>query len=151
MRLRSLGLFLTAVVFIPFCVLAASAVRPGNKVRDGGTLVRRLENDINTLNYILQTTQYERWVLSCLYDPLIDLDANLQPVPGTAARWEVSPDHLIYTLHLDRRSTFSDGTPVLASDVVFTHGSCRLFKTTRRYGPFPTAILPNAVLKSPFA
>src|SRR6266508_6385613 len=91
MRLRSLGLFLTAVVFIPFCVLAASAVRPGNKVRDGGTLVRRLENDINTLNYILQTTQYERWVLSCLYDPLIDLDANLQPVPATAARWAVSP------------------------------------------------------------
>ncbi len=87
---------------------------------DGGTLIRRLEANVDTLNYLLQTTDYERNVLAYLYDPLIDLDENLRPIPGTADRWEVSPDGRTYTLHLDRRATFSDGTRVKASDVVFT-------------------------------
>lgn len=84
------------------------------------TLTRRLETDAATLNYLLQTSDYERWVLQYLYDPLIDLDQNLQPIPGTAKSWDVSKDGKVYTLHLDPDTTFSDGTPVLASDVVFT-------------------------------
>jgi peptide/nickel transport system substrate-binding protein len=92
----------------------AAAARPSS------TLTRRLETDAATLNYLLQTTDYERWVLQYLYDPLIDLDQNLQPIPGTARTWDISSDGKVYTLHLDPASTFSDGTPVLASDVVFT-------------------------------
>src|SRR6266567_8634735 len=104
MRLRPSGLLLAASITALFN-LPLPAATP-EKPRDGGTVVRRLESDVDTLNYVLQTTQYERWVLSYLYDPLIDLDAGLQPIPGTAARWEISPDHLVYTLHIDPRSTF---------------------------------------------
>ena len=83
-------------------------------------LTRRLESDVNTLNYVLQTTDYERNVLACLYDPLVDLDQDLRPIPGLAEKWEVSSDGRVYTFHLNPRATFSDRTPVLASDVIFT-------------------------------
>ena len=86
----------------------------------GGRLERRLENDVKTLDYILQTEEEEKQVLAYLYDPLIALDRTLNPIPGIATRWDVSADGRTYTLHLDPRATFSDGTPVKASDVVFT-------------------------------
>lgn len=87
---------------------------------DGGRLVRRLEGNVKTLNYLLQQTEDERQVLALLYDPLIDLDQNLTPIPGVAARWEVLDSGKTYVLHLDPRANFSDGSPVRASDVVFT-------------------------------
>ncbi|MDQ3282855.1 MAG: ABC transporter substrate-binding protein [Acidobacteriota bacterium] len=88
--------------------------------QDGGRIVRRLESDPTSLNYVLHTTEDERQVLDLLYEPLIDFDQNLNPVPGTAAKWEVQDAGKTYILHLDPRATFSDKTPVLASDVVFT-------------------------------
>ena len=84
------------------------------------TLTRRLEADVSTLNWVLQTTDYERWVLSYLYDPLLNVDEDLEPAPGTAKAWEISADGLTYTFHLDPQSTFSDHTPVRATDVLFT-------------------------------
>lgn len=83
-------------------------------------VIRRLDADVKTLNYLLQTTEEERQVLAYLYDPLLGLDQNLEPVPGIAARWEISDAGRVYTLHLDPRATFSDGTPVTANDVRFT-------------------------------
>jgi peptide/nickel transport system substrate-binding protein len=82
--------------------------------------VRRLEGDVKTLNYLLQQTEDERQVLSLIYDPLIDLDQNLTPIPGVAARWEVLDGGKTYVLHLDPRANFSDGTPLRANDVIFT-------------------------------
>jgi len=52
--------------------------------------------------------------------PLIALDQNLEPAPGIVARWEIGDGGRTYTLHLDPRATFSDGTPVTANDVRFT-------------------------------
>ena len=86
----------------------------------GGRLVRRLETDVATLNYVLQNTEDERQVLQYLYDPLIDFDANLEPIPGTAARWEVQDGGKAYILHIDPRAKFSDGKPVTSADVLFT-------------------------------
>ena len=83
-------------------------------------VTRRLDADVKTLNYLLQTTEEERQVLAYLYDPLLALDENLTPIPGIAATWEISDGGRTYTLHLDPRATFSDGTPVTANDVRFT-------------------------------
>jgi peptide/nickel transport system substrate-binding protein len=86
----------------------------------GGRLVRRLETDVNTLNSVLQTSEDERQVLQYLYDPMIDFDANLEPIAGTVARWEVEDGGKAYVLHIDPRAKFSDGKPVTAADVIFT-------------------------------
>jgi peptide/nickel transport system substrate-binding protein len=90
--------------------------------RDGGRVAVRLEGNVNTLNYLLHTTEDERLVLSFLYDPLIAFDQNLAPIPATVARWEVQDGGRVYLLHLDPKATFSDGKPVRAADVVFTLG-----------------------------
>ncbi|HEX7829498.1 MAG TPA: ABC transporter substrate-binding protein [Thermoanaerobaculia bacterium] len=87
---------------------------------DGGRVVRRLETDPETLNYVRHSTEDERQVLSMIYDPLIELDENLTPAPGLATRWEVLDGGKTYVFHLDPRATYSDGKPVVASDVVFT-------------------------------
>jgi len=86
----------------------------------GGTLLRRLSGDVSTLNPIVSSTKYDRLVAIYLYTPLIHLDVNLQPIPGLAEKWEISPDGKQYTFHLNPKATFSDGTPVRASDVLFT-------------------------------
>src|SRR5687768_1153711 len=72
------------------------------------------------MNFVMHSTDGERNVLTYLNDPLIDLDASLQPIPATAASWDVSPDGKSFTFHLNPRATYSDGKPVRASDVVFT-------------------------------
>lgn len=88
--------------------------------RTGGRLVRRLEGDVNTLNYLLQATDDERQVLQYIFDPLIDFDQNLEAIPGTVAKWEIEDGGKAYVLHLDPRAVFSDGRPVTSADVIFT-------------------------------
>lgn len=95
---------------------ASGAAQP----KQGGTLVRRLASDINTLNFVLHTTSSEKFVLGYLHDPIVAYDKNLKIVPALAKRWQVSPDGKTYTFTLDERARFSDGTPVRASDVLFT-------------------------------
>lgn len=87
---------------------------------DGGTVVRRMEVDVSSLNPILSTSKYDRQVGHMLFMPLIELDQNLMPAPGLAMSWEISPDGRLYTMKLNEKATFSDGTPVRARDVVFT-------------------------------
>jgi peptide/nickel transport system substrate-binding protein len=88
--------------------------------QDGGTLLRRLDLDVVTLNPVSAASKYDRYVTNYLFTPLIYLDKNLQPIPGLADSWDVSEDGLTYRFELNEKATFSDGTPVRASDVVFT-------------------------------
>lgn len=88
--------------------------------RAGGRLVRRLESDLTTLNPLLQSTEDERQVLQYLFDPLVDFDQQLEPIPGTIAKWEILDGGKTYVLHIDPRAKFSDGQPVTAADVIFT-------------------------------
>lgn len=89
---------------------------------DGGTLIRRLEGDIKGLNPVLIDSRYDHYVAAYLFTPLLQLDANLLPstTGSLTEKYEISADGKAYTFHLNPKATFSDGTPVRASDVVFT-------------------------------
>ena len=89
---------------------------------DGGTVIRRLEGDVKTLNPVLSETKYDHYVESYLFTPLLQLDANLLPTTtgSLTDKYEISADGKEYTFHLNPKATFSDGSPVRASDVVFT-------------------------------
>jgi peptide/nickel transport system substrate-binding protein len=89
---------------------------------DGGTLIRRLQADINTLNPVLIASKYDHYVAAYLFTPLLQLDANLLATTAGSLtdKYEVSQDGKLYTFHLNPKATFSDGTPVRASDAVFT-------------------------------
>ena len=73
-----------------------------------------------------ETTQL---LVDLIYDPLYRLDEHLVPQPALASALpQISADGLTWTVPL-RTGTFSDGTPVAASDVVFSihlalSGSC---------------------------
>jgi peptide/nickel transport system substrate-binding protein len=105
----------------PVQPLAAAAVDDTTPV-DGGTVIRRLEGDIKTLNPVLIESRYDHYVASYLFTPLLQLDANLLPTTtgSLTDKYEVSSDGKEYTFHLNPKATFSDGTPVRASDVLFT-------------------------------
>ena len=88
--------------------------------QDGGTLIRRLESDVVTLNPTLSASSFDRLVDDCLFTPLVYLDQDLQAIPGLAESWEILEGGRLYRFELNRRATFSDGTRVKASDVIFT-------------------------------
>ena len=97
-----------------------STTEDQNKPQEGGTLIRRLQGDVNTLNPVMAQNANDRYVAFYLFTPLIHFDAELQPIPGVAEKWEISSDGRQYTFHLNPAATFSDGSPVRASDVLFT-------------------------------
>lgn len=97
-------------------VVAVDDGRP----QDGGTLVRRFESDIVTVNPLVASTIYDRWLAEYLFTPLIYLDQDLQPMPALAESWDIEEDGKLYRFELNEKATFSDGTPVRASDVLFT-------------------------------
>ena len=86
----------------------------------GGVVVRRLESDLNSLNMAYIGSDSEKQVLSYILDPLVDINKSLEVVPAIAESWEISPDGRLYTFHLNKAATFSDGKPVQAADVLYT-------------------------------
>jgi peptide/nickel transport system substrate-binding protein len=101
---------------------AASASAPADDAapQSGGTIVRRFASDIVTLNPIMSTSRYDRLVANYLFTPVVYLDQNLNPIPGLAEKWEISADGKTYIFHLAAAATFDDGTPVRASDMLFS-------------------------------
>lgn len=97
-----------------------AAAEDDSKPQDGGTIVRRLRNDVATMNPILAASLEDRYVSFNIFTPLINYDDHLQCIPGLAEKWEISPDGKVYTFHLYQNATFSDGSPVRPEDVIFS-------------------------------
>ena len=104
----------------PAAQQAVAPPLPDNTPRDGGTLIRRLEADIVTLNPVIQNSRYDTYVANYIFTPMLYIDRNLQPMAGLAKSWKISEDGKLYHFDLNPKATFSDGTPVRASDVLFT-------------------------------
>jgi len=88
----------------PAARASAQATPAAQQPQDGGTLVRRLASDVNTLNMLHIGSDPERQVLALVHDPLIAIDAQLRFVPGLAEKWEISPDGKVYTFFIDKRA-----------------------------------------------
>jgi peptide/nickel transport system substrate-binding protein len=87
----------------------------------GGTVIRRLDSECKTLNWVLYTTAYENFVLRHIYDPLFDYDEKGELIAVLAAELpQVSPDHLRITVKLRKDAHWQDGKPITARDVKFT-------------------------------
>ncbi|MEK8127099.1 ABC transporter substrate-binding protein [Paenibacillus filicis] len=55
-----------------------------------------------------------------VFASLVTIDDKGQPVPAIADKWEISPDGLKYTYHLNPNVKFSDGSPLTAEDAAFS-------------------------------
>ncbi len=73
----------------------------------------------------LISSDSEVLVASHIYDYLVDVDPQSNPVPRLATGWDVSEDGLVYTFALAEGVTFHDGSPFTAQDVVWTFDRLR--------------------------
>ena len=132
-KLRSLSALLLALLLLSGCLTGCEKPQPGaetaQSTQDPGEaaevepgLVRIALTDpistmdvhLNTEDYMLPLNIYER-----LFDIRLQEDGTTCMVPGLAKDWSTD-DGLSYRFHLRDDAYFSDGSPVLASDVAFT-------------------------------
>ena len=77
--------------------------------------------EIKTVDPAIVTGAPEGRVVRALFEGLSVWDPeSLEPVPGAARAWEISDGKLTYTFHLRPESLWSDGTPVVAEDFVWS-------------------------------
>src|SRR6516162_9483018 len=111
---RHLGFLIALAVACSFCSRREPPPPPA------ATLSRHLPGDPATLDPTITTEESALLVEALLFRPLLGIDADRKPSPGLARSWTVSPDGLIYELHLDPDATWDDGSPVTSDDVRFT-------------------------------
>ena len=96
---------------------AALIAAPHAEAADSEIVVARAM-DLNSLDPARAYCDTCQIYLSAVYDTLLTLGPdNKTIVPDLATSWEVSPDVTTFTFHLNPVATFSDGTPVTATDV----------------------------------
>jgi peptide/nickel transport system substrate-binding protein len=124
---------LTSLAFI--AMLAASAAlatpRPAEAEatpRPGGTAIAVLGADPAVLNPDVSVGVPDIFTGCALNDALVRFGEGFKIVPGLAKSWEIAPDGLTYTFHMEA-ANFSDGKPVTSDDVKFT-----LLEVSAKYG-----------------
>lgn len=77
------------------------------------------ESEPETLDPAKMTGVLEDRIAKCLFEGLVTTDPKtLEPRPGVAEAWEMSPDGLVITFRLRADARWSDGQPVTAADFV---------------------------------
>ena len=76
----------------------------------------------------------EHHILQNLFEGLTGQDpVTLEPTPGMASSWKVSPDGKTYTFNIRQDATWSDGTPLTAEDFVYSWRRALEPKTASEY------------------
>lgn len=93
--------------------------------RAGGTLRYATNYNVRTLDPAIAYDEVSTPVIHPLFDTLVDYASSvggtgLDLVPRLAERWTISGDGLVYTFELRAGVTFSDGTPLVAADCVYS-------------------------------
>lgn len=72
------------------------------------------------------------YVYGQIFGSLTRLDPEWTPQPYLAESWDISPDGMTMTFHLDPKAKFHDGKPVTSADVAF---SLSIAQKHHRFGP----------------
>ncbi|MCX5494748.1 ABC transporter substrate-binding protein [Kaistia dalseonensis] len=76
--------------------------------------------DPGTLDFVKSNlTAMRLWIPANVVEPLVYFNKDGSVEPGVAESWTISDDKLTYVFKI-RETTFSDGTPVTADDVVYS-------------------------------
>jgi peptide/nickel transport system substrate-binding protein/oligopeptide transport system substrate-binding protein len=105
-----------SALLLPTLLLACGGGGDGSNRH---TLVDARDNyDPRSLDPALSTDVPTGRAVAYLFDGLTRFTPDAQVVPGLATSWETSPDGSVYTFHLRRGVTFTDGTPFVARQVL---------------------------------
>jgi len=113
-------------VKMALCVLIALSVTflwgCGSPAQSEGETTLRVGGiTVDTLSPLTMYVAGSMEIALLVYDPLVRLDENLNPVPCLAESWDVSDDNLTWTFHLVHNAKWHDGEPVTSADVKFTY------------------------------
>ena len=103
-------------------LLAAGACGepPGSSVPATSTLVIAQGGDPGALNPAVTTSGNTHPVTDQIFNGLVGLDHDLNPIPELAERWTVEDDGRTYRFHLRPGIKWHDGRPFRSADVKFT-------------------------------
>src|SRR2546427_85114 len=111
-----------AFVALAGLALVASCSKPPTRVGEGDRLqILHMghNSDPQGLDPHIVQGVGEHDSLQALLEGLVtEAPTDLQPVPGQAERWDISPDGTTYTFHLRAGIRWSNGDPVTAHDFV---------------------------------
>lgn len=86
----------------------------------GGTVVVATSNEPPHLNPSITTAGNVHTVSESMYNGLVGLDRDANPVPELAERWEIRDNAKTYVFYLRQGVRWHDGRPFTAEDVKFT-------------------------------
>jgi oligopeptide transport system substrate-binding protein len=119
-----LSLFAALMVFLSGCGKdTRSEIAHASHPPGGGSAgqVLRMGNGSEPQDLDPQTVTgvTEHKIIMALFEGLASEDPkDLHPVPGLAESWDISPDGKVYTFHLRPDLKWSNGDPILASEIV---------------------------------
>ncbi len=96
---------------------SASAAASARTPVRGGTLVYARNLDAKTFDPHFSAQLSERYVLYLIFNTLVAYDKDFNIVPDLARSWDISPDKMSITFHLQPNAKFHDGTDCDATAV----------------------------------
>jgi oligopeptide transport system substrate-binding protein len=118
-------IFLTVVIlssFIAGCSTSASSRYFGRATPPKQNIMRYVSGgEIESLDPPITNSQPDARILIALFDGLVEYHPKtMEPIPGIAQSWELSPDGTEYLFHLRDNAKFSNGDPITAKDFVYS-------------------------------
>lgn len=86
----------------------------------GGTVVVAIDSDPGSLNPAITTSGGTHAASELVFNGLVELTPELEPVPELAESWEVLEDGALYRFDLRDGVTWHDGKPFTSADVKYT-------------------------------
>src|SRR5688572_29529470 len=100
------------------CALLVGLAGTAHAVTRGGTLIYARYADSLLLDPVYNDANVDIWILTNLYDTLLQPTADGKGVqPGLASEYQVSDDGVTVTLKMCPDIKFSDGSPITVDDV----------------------------------
>jgi len=111
---------ITSTIILVSCLPLVSVVAGCGRAADmPGAVILHAGNgaEVQDLDPHMVSGVTEHRTLCALFEGLVNLDPRtLEPEPGVAASWDLSPDARVYTFHLRRDARWSNGDAVTAED-----------------------------------
>lgn len=99
---------------------AATTAAAAGTPKRGGTVVIAQSSDPGQFNPAITTSGAIHPFTDQMFNGLVGLDDNLNPVPELADSWQISSDGKVYTFKLHPNVKWHDGEPFTSADVKFT-------------------------------
>ena len=101
-------------------VAAAAACAARRHPAPSGTLSVAQASDPGSFNPAITTSGHVHPVTDQIFNGLVGLDEQMNPIPELAESWTVDGDGRTYTFRLRRDVVWHDGQPFTSADVKFT-------------------------------